>query len=83
MRSPRNSIASTVRNSGAVKVMAVTSANGIIVSAANKQNMLIVPDNDRSACERQFAVLSSSSRPVCHAISATIPIDNNPRTKMV
>ena len=51
MRSPSNTIASSVRNIGAVKLIAVKSASGIIVSAVNQQNMLAVPDNERSACD--------------------------------
>ena len=42
-------MASTVMNMGAVNVIAVTSASGIIVTAANRKNMLTVPDNERSA----------------------------------
>ena len=56
MRSPSSSIASSVRNSGAVKLIAVKSASGIIVSAVNQQNMLAVPANERIACERRRSV---------------------------
>ena len=55
---PKNIIASTVRNIGAVNAIAVTSASGICVTAAKRQNMLTVPDNERSACERQLPVFS-------------------------
>ena len=56
MRSPSSSIASTVRNIGAVKLMAVKSASGIIVSAVNQQNMLAVPANERTACDFSLSV---------------------------
>ena len=54
MRSRSNTIASTVKNIGAVKLMAVKSASGISVSAVNQQNMLAVPASDRTACDRTF-----------------------------
>ena len=43
-------------NIGAVKLIAVKSASGIIVSAVNQQNMLAVPANERSACDFNLAV---------------------------
>ncbi len=46
----------TVRNNGAVKLMAVKSASGISVSAVNQQNMLAVPASERSACDFSVAV---------------------------
>ena len=83
MRSPKNSIASIVRNIGAVNEIAVKSASGINVSAVNQQNMLAVPDNDRSACERRFLVLSTCSPSTRHATTASTTTEITPRTKIV
>src|SRR6188768_1606240 len=83
MRSPRNSIASSVTNIGAVKLIAVKSASGIIVSAVNQQNMLAVPANERIACERSRSVRRIWKPWKCHAMNASTVIEITPRTKMI
>src|SRR6185503_19489779 len=83
MRSPSNSIASSVRNSGAVKLIAVKSASGIIVNAVNQQNMLAVPAKDRTACERSLSVRKIWKPWKCHAMNASTAIEITPRTKMI
>src|SRR5262245_23944066 len=83
MRSPSNSIASSVTNSGAVKLIAVKSASGINVSAVNQQNMLAVPAKDRIACERSRSVRRILKPWKCHAMNASTAIEITPRTKMI
>ena len=83
MRSPSSSIASSVRNIGAVKLIAVKSASGIIVSAVNQQNMLAVPANDRSACERSLWVRKILKPWKCQAMNPSTAIEITPRTKMI
>src|SRR5262245_30032367 len=83
MRSPSSSIASSVTNSGAVKLIAVKSASGISVNAVNQQNMLAVPANDRIACERNRSVRRMLKPWKCQAMKASTAIEMRPRTKMI
>ena len=83
MRSRSSTIASTVKNIGAVKLMAVKSASGISVSAVNQQNMLAVPANDRTACERSLSVRKTCSPSIRQAMKPSTKTEITPRTKMI
>ena len=83
MRSPSSTIASTVKNSGAVKLMAVKSASGIIVNAVNQQNMLAVPDNERTACDFNRAVRNTCRPSTRQAMNPSTTMEITPRTKMI
>ena len=76
-------MASKVRNIGAVKLMAVKSASGIIVSAVNQQNMLAVPAKERTACEPSRSVRNTLKPWVRHAMKPSTAIEITPRTKMI
>ncbi len=66
-----------------MKLIAVKSASGIIVSAVNQQNMLAVPANERSACDRSLSVRKIVKPSTCQAMNASTAIEITPRTKMI